>query len=304
MAFRNVQELLDYAKNNQTPRTVVIAGAADEHTLIAVMRAHREGIVHPLLVGDKRQINFLLDEIDEQIDDEYIYDSSDDVHIAWQAVQLVREGKAGLMMKGSLNTSVVLRAVFNKEEGLKHDGLITTMALSELPSYHKLLCFSDGGVIPYPTLEQKKKQIQLVTDVCHTMGYDDVKVGVICANEMLNPKLIESAEAAELKQMNQKGDITGCIVEGPISLDISLVPEVAKGKKFESPVAGDADMLLFPNIVSANVFAKSIEMAGAKTVSFLLGAEVPIALTSRTTTVENKYSTLAVAAAMTKERKK
>ncbi len=136
------------------------------------------------------------------------------------------------------------------------------------------------------------------------MGYGDVKVAVICANEMLNPKLIESVEAAELKKMNQNGEITGCMIEGPISLDISLNAEVAKGKGFESSVAGDADMLLFPNLVSANVYAKAIDMAGARTVSFLLGAEVPIALTSRTTTVDNKFSTLAVASAMTRDRKR
>jgi phosphate butyryltransferase len=167
MVFENVQALLEYAKNNRTTRTVAVAGAAEEHTLLAVMKARREGIVHPL-VGNKSRILELLDEIDEHIEEKDIHDTSDDAETGRQTVQLVRQGKADLIMKGSLNTSVLLRAVLHKEEGLQNDGLITTMALAEVPGYHKILCFSDGGVIPYPTLEQKKKQIQLVTDVCHT----------------------------------------------------------------------------------------------------------------------------------------
>ena len=186
------------------------------------------------------------------------------------AVQLVREGKADFIMKGLLNTSDVLKAVLNKQEGLKHGGLLTVMAMLEVPGYHKLLAINDAAVIPYPNLESKKEQIKMVTGAMHKMGYDDnLKVAAVCANENVNPKITET-----------------------------LRPEIAKAKKYESPVAGDADLLLFPTLVSANCYSKAVEMTGARAVSFVLGAQVPIALTSRATTAENKYCTVVLASAM------
>ena len=149
------------------------------------------------------------------------------------------------------------------------------------------------------SLESKKEQIKMVTGAMHKMGYDDnLKVAAVCANENVNPKITETLEASQLKKMNQEGEITGCIVEGPISIDLALRPEIAKAKKYESPVAGDADLLLFPTLVSANCYSKAVEMTGARAVSFVLGAQVPIALTSRATTAENKYCTVVLASAM------
>lgn len=297
--FKDINDLMEHVAGKKQQKTVAVAAAADEHTLEAVCRAEKDGYVKPLLIGDKKEILRILKEIGESVDEDRIYDVTGDGEIAKMAVRLVREGKADFIMKGLLNTSDVLKAVLNKQEGLKHGGLLTVMAMLEVPGYHKLLAINDAAVIPYPNLESKKEQIKMVTGAMHKMGYDDnLKVAAVCANENVNPKITETLEASQLKKMNQEGKITGCIVEGPISIDLALRPEIAKAKKYESPVAGDADLLLFPTLVSANCYSKAVEMTGARAVSFVLGAQVPIALTSRATTAENKYCTVVLASAM------
>lgn len=297
--FKNIDDLMEHVAAKKIMRTVAVAAAADEHTLEAACKAAREGIVKPIFIGNKKEILRILGEIGERADENVIYDVSEDAEIAKTAVRLVREKKADFIMKGLLNTSDVLRAVLNKEEGLQHQGLLTVMAMLEVPGYHKLLTINDAAVIPYPSLDSKKKQIEMVTEAMHKMGYDkNLKVAAVCANENVNSKITETLEANELKKMNRNGEIKDCIVEGPISIDLALRPEIVKAKGYESPVAGDADLLLFPTLVSANCYSKAVEMTGARAVSFVLGAEVPIALTSRATTVENKYCTLVLSSAM------
>ena len=299
MAFKNIDELMAYAAANKRRKTVAVAGAADEHTLEAALLAAREGFVSPIFIGDREKIEAILAGLGEGGGAYPIFHALEPAEMAAQAVRLVREGRADFIMKGLLNTSDVLRAVLNKENGLRHGGTVTVMAMLEVPGYHKLLTINDAAIIPYPTLESKATQIRLVTGMLHKLGYgDDIKVGAVCANENVSPKIVETVEADALKQMNRSGEITGCIVEGPISIDIALRPEIAKGKGFDSPVAGDADFLIFPSLVSANCYSKAVEMTGARAVSFVVGAQVPIALTSRTTTVENKYCTLAITSAM------
>ncbi len=297
--FKNIDDLMEYVRAHKKLRRVAVAAAADEHTLEAVYRARNEGFVKPCLVGNKEKILEISKELGETIDENDIYDADVDKEMAAIAVRLVREGKADFIMKGLLNTADVLRAVLNKQEGLEHDSLLTVMAFLEVPNYHKLLAVSDAAILPYPTLENKKTQIRLATGVLHKLGYDDnLKVAVICANENVSPKIVETVEADELKRMNLEGEITGCIVEGPISIDIALRPEIAKAKGFKGRIMGDSDFMLFPSLVAANCYCKAVEMTGARNVAFVLGAGVPIALTSRTTSAENKFNALALASAM------
>ena len=301
MAFKNINEILELARSRKATKRVAVAGAADEHTLEAVTKAMKEGFIDPVLVGEKKTIQSILEELNESIDESKIIDSSDSMEIAYKAVQIARDGAADILMKGKINTSEILKAVLSKTDGLPHGKVVTHMALTELPGYHKILVLNDCAIIPYPTMEQKVAQIRAVTDSLHNMGYgDDTKVGILCATEGVNPKIPESADAAELKRMNQEGKINGCVVEGPISLDIALVPEVAEQKGFDSPVAGDADVLLMPNLVTGNVYAKAIEMAGASPLGMVLGASVPIIVTSRVTTTKIKYSSLALASTAVK----
>ena len=162
--------------------------------------------------------------------------------------------------------------------------------------YHKMVLTTDGGMLPYPTLEQKKHIIENAVYVMNRLGYEEPKVCVLAASETPNPKMPESMEAAALKEMNQKGEIENCIVEGPISFDLAMVKEKAEIKGYESPCAGDADILIVPNIHAGNILGKClIEMANSKMAGLIVGAQCPIVLTSRGASSEEKFNSLMLA---------
>lgn len=298
MVYKTFDELI--AKLKSSPRSVrmAVAAAGDDHTIEAVLNARKEGIVSPILVGDKKLIDAALNEFGATVPEEDIYDIPDIAESAKFAVQLVREGKANLLMKGKLDTSVMLRPVVNKETGIGKGGVMSHFTAFEVPNYHKLLVPVDGGMVTYPTLEQKKSIIENTVGALRAMGYDEVKVGVLACVEKVNPKMPETVEADELKQMNLRGEITGCIVEGPISYDCAVSKEIADFKGFHSPVAGDADVLIAPNIHAGNIMGKMLACtAGAKMAGFIVGAKVPIVLTSRGSSPLEKYNSIAIAAA-------
>lgn len=293
--IENIRQLVERASAPKDPKRAVVASANDDHAVAAAMRAMREGYVVPILVGDEQKIRELVTECGENPGDIEIVDAIDDVESAFKTIQIVREGRADLIQKGTLNTSDLLRAVLNKETGLEHEKVVTHLTLTDFPGYHKIIGLCDVAIIPYPTLEQRVAQIRLVSEAFRTIGYgDDLKVAALAAAEGVNPKIVESVEGAELKRMNQDGEIGGCIVEGPISFDLALSPERAHAKRYESPVAGDADVMLFPNMISGSVVAKILEMEGYVPIGVVLGAGVPISVSSRAASVETKFSTLAV----------
>ena len=167
----------------------------------------------------------------------------------------------------------------------------------EIPGYHKLLAPVDGGMVTYPTLEQKKQIIENTVEMFHALGYDRPKVGVLACVEKINPKMPETVEADALKQMNLRGEIGGCIVEGPISYDCAVSKEIADYKGFESPCAGDCDILLAPNIHAGNIMGKMLTVTcGAKMAGFIVGAACPIAMTSRGSSAEEKFDSIVLAA--------
>ncbi len=298
MVYRTFAELVEKLKASPRAVRMAVAAAGDEHTVEAVLNARREGIVSPILVGDKALIDAALEKFGATVPEEDIYDVPDLAESAKFAVQLVREGKANLLMKGKLDTSVMLRPVVNKETGIGKGGVMSHFTAFEVPSYHKLLVPVDGGMVTYPTLEQKKSIIENTVGALRAMGYDEVKVGVLACVEKVNPKMPETVEADELKQMNLRGEITGCIVEGPISYDCAVSKEIADFKGFSSPVAGDVDVLVAPNIHAGNIMGKMLACtAGAKMAGFIVGAHVPIVLTSRGSSPLEKYNSIAIAAA-------
>ena len=248
MYFRNFDELIAKQKAEPHAARMAVAAAGDEHTIEAVLNARSEGIVSPILVGDKALIDAALKHFGAEVPAEDIIDVPDITEAAKCAVALVREGRAELLMKGKLDTSVMLRPVVNKETGIGKGGLMSHFTAFEILNYHKLLTAVDGGMVTYPTLEQKKAIIENTVGALRAMGYDEVKVGVLACVEKVNPKMPETVEADALKQMNLRGEITGCIVEGPISYDCAMSKEIADFKGFVSPVAGDVDVLVAPNI--------------------------------------------------------
>src|SRR5699024_7205537 len=186
----------------------------------------------------------------------------------------------------------------DKEKGIRTDRLMSHFAILEIPTYHKLLVITDGGMVMYPSLEEKKQIIQNAVDVMLSLDYKEPKIGVLTAVEKVNPKMPETVDAAELKKMNENGEIKNCIVEGPISYDLSMNKESAETKGFHSPVVGDVDILLTSNITAGNTLAKSLIYSGnSKMAGFIVGAKVPVVLTSRGSSTEEKYLSLVLSAA-------
>ena len=297
MIYTSFSQIISAAKDLPQRTRMAVAAADDEHSLSAALYAREQGIVDPVLVGNKARILEILAELNETVPDEDIYDAADVVEAAEKAVALVREGKAQFLLKGKLDTKYLLKAVVNKEHGLGKGGVMSHFTIFEVPGYHKLMAPVDGGMVTYPTLEQKKAIIENSVDAMRAIGYDCPKVGVLACVEKLNPKMPETVEANELKEMNKRGEIKHCIVEGPISYDCAMDKEIADFKGFESPCAGDCDILVAPNIHAGNIMGKMLAVtAGAKMAGFIVGAKCPIAMTSRGSSVEEKYTSIVLAA--------
>ncbi len=300
MRFKSIDEIMAMAAARKSAKTVAIAAAESDHVLEAARMAAEDGFIKPLLIGDRDKLRSMLDGMQWQLDESRILHAGDADTCAQMAVQLVKEGAADFMMKGRLNTAELLRAVLNKTTGLPHGPLVTQLTFVDIADYHKIFVMSDAAIVPYPTLEQKAMQIELLVEALQTLGYgDDIKVGLLCAVENVSPKMPETEVAQELKRMNQRGEIKGCIVEGPISFDIAMDREVARVKGFDSPVAGDVDILIMPNLVTGNVLAKALNMFGnTRTVGSVLGAGAPISITSRAASARTKYQSLALTSAI------
>ena len=301
MVCKNFDQIIERVKGFPSAKRMAVAAAGDEHTLEAVMHARKEGIVDPILVGDKAVIDEILSKMGETVAEENIYDYPDLKDAAEFAVKLVKEGKADFLMKGKLDTAVILKAVVNKEHGLGQGRTMSHFTMFEVPTYHKILVPVDGGMVTYPTLEQKKDIIDNTVETLISMGYDCPKVGVLACVEKLNPKMPETVEANELKEMNKRGEIKNCIVEGPISYDCALSKDIADFKGFESPVAGDADILIAPNIHAGNIMGKMLAVTcKARMAGMIVGAKCPIVLTSRGSSADEKYMSIVVSAAACK----
>lgn len=298
MICQNFAQMTARVKNTPRRARMAVAAAADPHTLEAVLRAREEGIVSPVLVGDREKIEKLLLDMYAEVPAEDLYEAADAAEAARTAVRLVREGNAHFLMKGKLDTSVLLKAVVDKEAGLGKGGVMSHFSAFEVPGYHKLLIPVDGGMVTYPTLEQKKAIIENTVAILHALGYECPKVGVLACVEKVNPKMPETVEARQLMEMNQKGMITGCIVEGPISYDCAVSREIAGTKGFESEVAGDVDILVAPNIHAGNIMGKMLLCTcGAKMAGFVAGASCPVVLTSRGSSAEEKFLSIVLSSA-------
>lgn len=298
MAFKNFDELIAHVKSGTKVKRVAVVSAADMHTLEAVFRAKNEGLVEPILIGEAAAITLMLEELGESLPRQQILEASTDEEAARIGVYQVRNNHADFLMKGKIQTADLLKAVVDKENGLRTGKVMSHMAIHELPNYPKLLAVTDGGMMLYPNLEDKKALIQNGVNALTNMGYACPKVAVLAAVETVNPKMQETVDAAALKQMNLSGDLPGCVVEGPISYDLVMSKASAEIKGYSSPVTEDADLLVVPNITTGNILGKALVYSGgAKMAGFVLGAKAPIVLTSRGSSSEEKFLSLALSAA-------
>ncbi len=295
MVLKNFNEVIDRVKGLKKLKLCGVI-AADKNAIEGALEAEEAHLAHPVFVGNKSEIENILKEFGSSGDYD-IYDTPDMQEAAKLGVKLAREGRVDFLMKGHLDTSVLLRAVVDKENGLGTGRLMTHFVFNEVSTYHKLLVTTDGGMVTYPDVDKKQKIIENAVEILLKLGYDKPKVACLSAVEKVNPKMPETLDAAELKRRNEAGLIKNCIVEGPISFDLAFSKKAAELKDYHSPVAGDADIFLVPNITVGNVLGKSLVYAAAGHMAgFIVGAACPIILTSRSSSAEEKFLSIALAA--------
>ncbi len=299
MYLKSFDDIIQKLKKATSLKKVALVCAEDKEAIEASLKTKKEGILEPILIGNTCKIQKLLLERGESIEDFENFDVENPDEAAQLGVRLVNEKKADFLMKGSLQTGQLLKAVVDKNKGLGIGRIMSHMAIQTVPKYHKMLVTTDGGMVLYPNLEEKKAIIENAVNALISLGYTKPKVGILAAIEKVNPKMPETIDGAELKKMNQEGIIKNCLIEGPISFDLAINKEKALAKQYVSDVAGDADILLTPNIAAGNILGKClVEMSGATMAGLILGAKVPIVVTSRGASMEEKYLSLALAGAI------
>lgn len=295
------EQMMKHVCNTEKVK-ISVAAAQDTHVLGAVYSAYMQNIADAILVGDKVEILKCLEECGIDEDTFEIVNVDGDLKAqSEKAVELVTNGKAKVIMKGLVDTSILLKAVLAEKANLRTRRVMSCVGVVETPFYHKLLVITDPAMNIKPNLEQKKQIIENALQVTKGLGIDSPRVGVLCAKEKVNPKMPETVDAGELVTMNERGELAGCIVGGPFALDNIVSKEAAKHKGIDHPVAGDADVILVPELVSGNTLYKSLAfLSEIKSAGVIVGAKAPIILTSRADSEETKLNSIALAALMSK----
>ncbi len=293
----NFDELISKVKEC-SKKTLAVAVAQDDAVLEAVHEAKVQGIADAILVGDEGKIREIADTLKIDLSDYQIIHEPDDWQAALKAVKLAHDGVADMYMKGLMDTKSFLKSILDKEVGLRTGKPLSHVAVFEVEGIRQLLFLTDVAFITYPTLEDKVHIIENTVKVAHACGLECPKVAPLAAVEVVNPKMPATLDAAELTKMNEEGKITGCIVDGPLSMDIAIDPEAAAHKGATGrKVAGDADILLFPDIHAGNLVYKTlVHTAKVENGCILTGTKVPAILTSRSDSFRTKVNSIALAA--------
>lgn len=277
-------------------KTISVVCAEDEDVMLAVSEAQKKSIINAILVGDKERIIETAKRIEIDITNFEILDCKDYYEAIRKGVAIIREGKADILMKGKVQTPDLMKAVLNKEEGLRTGEVLSHLTVSESCNYHKLMIVSDGGINIKPDMNQKVSIIKNSICMAKSLGIDIPKVAILSAIELVNQDIPGSIDAAIISKMAERGQIKDCIVDGPLAIDISISKKSAEIKGIKSEVCGDADIFIVPDIVSGNIMVKSlIYLAKCKTACVVLGAKKPIVLTSRADKFETKLNSIALA---------
>ncbi len=298
MSIKTLNDIVNKAKEKET-RRLVVAAAADKPVLEAVKNAYRENIIIPVLVGNKTEIEKICNEIGFDLTGVEIHEESNPAKSAVKAVELIRGGHADILMKGLVSTAPLLKAVLDKEKGLTKGSTLSHFALVESPYYHKLLGITDAAMNIAPEFNEKVHIINNGVEVFHRLGEKEPKVAIVGPLEVVNPKIESTTHGALLAVMNNRSQIKGCKIDGPLAMDNAVSKEAAEHKGIKSEVAGDADILVAPDLNSGNILYKSMMfLGGATSAAVIMGAKVPVVLTSRADTDKSKMMSIALAAAM------
>ena len=296
--IRNFDELFEVLRSKSKKR-LVAAWAVDDHTVTAAGKAVQLGIVEATLVGDADKIAAVCKA--ENIDPALftIIDNKDELKSIAQAVSMVRNGEGDILMKGLCSTDKYMRGILNKENGLlPPKAVLSHVSVVQNPSYPKFIIVSDMAVIPAPDFKQKQAEVKYLVNTAKALCLEKQKVADVAAPEQMLDGMPACVEAALLAKMSDRGQISGCVIDGPLALDVAIDPESVAIKKIKSEVAGDADCLLFPNIESANVFYKvnSKLCTGVRQAAIVAGAQAPCVLSSRADSIDTKLNSIALAA--------
>ncbi|HHY80007.1 MAG TPA: phosphate butyryltransferase [Thermoanaerobacter sp.] len=295
--MKTFKEMYNYVKK-LAPKTIAVAQAADEDVLEAIKEAHERGIVNAILVGDREKIERIASSISMPLRDHEIIDIKSSLEACREAVKLVSDGKADILMKGLVQTAEILRVVLDKEIGLRTGRTLSHVAVFESP-YNRFILLTDVAMNIAPDLKAKIDIILNAADVARQIGIAMPKVAVLGAVETVNPDMQATVDAAILSKMSERGQIKNVIIDGPLALDNALSEESARQKGIVSPVAGNADILLAPDIEAGNILYKAITyIAERKIAGIIMGAKRPIVLTSRADSSESKFNSIMLASLM------
>lgn len=297
MSITKLDQMFDSLRSKKKKR-LVGAYTVDNHSIGAISKAIDLGIVDATLIGNIDLIKATCQDENIDINKFEIIDEKVDAKAAQRACLYIREGKGDLIMKGLLGTDTYMRALLNKETGLMPKGsMLSHITVMEIPSYEKLLVVSDVAIIPLPDLQQKIGITNNVIKTCKALDIEVPKVAILASSESATDKIIANSDAAIITKMAERGQIKGALVDGPLSLDLSIDKEAVAIKKFKSPVAGEADGIVFPNIESGNVFYKTVtKLVKAELAAMVCGASCPAILSSRGDTEQTKLYSIALAA--------
>lgn len=302
--LKTFEEVISMAQSQRTKK-VAVAAAQDKPVLEAIKGAREIGLAEAILVGDKEKIEEIAKEIGMDLNSFEVIHEPNAAKAALKAVELVSTGKADMVMKGLLDTANFLRAVLNKEIGLRTGKLMSFVAVFDVPGIDRLLFITDAAFNMYPELKEKIDIVNNAVTVAKALGIETPKVAPICAVEVVNPSMQATIDASILTKMNDRGQIKGCIIDGPLALDNALSEEAAHHKGISGPVAGKADIFLMPNIEAGNIMYKTLSYAtNSKNGGLLVGTSAPVVLTSRSDSHEAKMNSIALAALVAEVLKK
>ena len=291
--MRTFGELKAYAKSLK-PKTIAVACAHDEDVMVAVENARKEGVISAILIGDQDKIKEIAAEHQIDLSFYQVIDNKDNTEASNMAAKMVSDKQADILMKGMVDTFIILKAVLNKELDLRTGRTISHCAVFEVPHYDRLIYVTDAAMNLAPDLEKKIQIIENTVNLAHALGNEMPKVGVICAKEKVDPKMQATIDAGELQEMNDRGEFKDCIVGGPFALDNAVSVESAHHKGMTNPIAGKCDILLTHTIEMGNALYKAIAYFQPEShlAGILLGAKVPIVLTSRSDSEETKFNSI------------
>lgn len=292
--MESFKQLEEQIKTISEPKKVAVINAASDHALDGVFELAKKKMVIPYLLDDETKINEMLADRDLGDTDYHVVPVHSDEESAFKGIELVREGKVDFIMKGNIQTGTLLKQVVNRETGIRDRDVLSHLALIEVPKYPKLLGVTDGGMLLAPDADQKEAVIENALEVMKALDYDQPKFAILSASESVQPKLQASVDGKELTERFENRD--DCIVEGPISLDLSISPKTAEAKGYEGNIQGDADVLVAADVIGGNTLSKSmLLLAGGTMAGVILGAKAPIVLTSRSSSADEIRQSLLVA---------